>query len=428
MRAAEAQRHAEALGAAQGDVGTELAGRGQQGQGQQVGGHRHQGVGGVEALHQCAVVEDVAVGGRVLQQGAEVGTGVGDLALVADHYLDPQGLGTGDQYVEGLRVAMLGGEEGIAALVLRQALAEGHGFGGGGAFVEHRGVGHRQAAEIADQGLEVQQGFEAALGDFRLVGGVGGVPGRVFQQVAQDRAGRVAGVVALADMALEQLVLAGDGLDRGEGFSLALADRQVEHAGALDAVGDDAGGQGFDVIEAEQGEHGPGVGLARADMAGDEFVAGAEDGGFDAHGLSSAVGFQQVFVAGLVEEAVEDTGVGQLHAEEPALAQGLFVDQFGAVHQLLVDFHHLAVQRHHDVAGGLHRLQYGDFRALGVALEFRKLHEDHIAQRVLRVLGNADGDATVCFKAQPFVVGGETQYAHLCSSTRMTRLFLLPGA
>ncbi|MNE03541.1 hypothetical protein D3C80_960470 [compost metagenome] len=283
VRAAEAQRHAEALGAAQGDVGTELAGRGQQGQGQQVGGHRHQGVGGVEALHQCAVVEDVAVGGRVLQQGAEVGTGVGDLALVADHYLDPQGLGTGDQHVEGLRVAVDGREEG-RRLVLRQALAEGHGFGGGGGLVEQGGVGDLHAGQVADQGLEVQQGFQAALGDFRLVGGVGGVPGRVFQQVAQDRAGGVAGVVALADVALEQLVLRGDGLDRGEGFSLALAGREVEHTGALDALGDDAGHQPVQGVMAGQGQHGGDVGLARADMAGDELVVRTQGNLCSGHG------------------------------------------------------------------------------------------------------------------------------------------------
>jgi hypothetical protein len=68
VRATEAQRHAEALGAADGHVGAELARRGQQGQGQQVGGHGHQGVG--SAGH-GAVVEHVTVAGRVLQQGAE---------------------------------------------------------------------------------------------------------------------------------------------------------------------------------------------------------------------------------------------------------------------------------------------------------------------------------------------------------------------
>ena len=57
-------------------------------------------------------------------------------------------------------------------------------------------------------GLEVHQRFHAALRNLSLVGGVGGVPSRVFQDVAQDDAGRVRAVVALADKALELPVFA----------------------------------------------------------------------------------------------------------------------------------------------------------------------------------------------------------------------------
>lgn len=111
----------------------------------------------MKALYQFAVVEHFTVAGRVLQQGTEEGADIVQLALVADHDLDAQRLGTGAQHVEGLRVAMYGDEEGMAGLVLRQALAEGHGLGGGSRFVEQGGVGDRQAGQVADQGLEVQQ-------------------------------------------------------------------------------------------------------------------------------------------------------------------------------------------------------------------------------------------------------------------------------
>ena len=230
----------------------------------------------METLDHCAVVEHFAVAGRVLQQGAEEGTDIAQFTLVADHDLDAQWLGTGAQHVEGLRVAVHGGEEGVAGLVFRQALAEGHGFGSGGGFVEQGCVGDRQAGEVADQGLEVQQRFQAALGNFWLVRGVGGVPGWVFQQVAQDRGRGVGVVVALADVALEQFVLAGDGFQRCEGIGLALAVFRAEHAGALDAVGDDCGAHGVQRVEAQGGEHGLLVGGARADVTGDEFVGGAE--------------------------------------------------------------------------------------------------------------------------------------------------------
>ena len=241
VRATKAQWYAKALCAANGDVGTEFARRRQQGQGHQVGGHGDQCVGGVEAFGQFAVVEHVAVAGRVLQQGAEERADIGQFALIAHHHIDTQWLGTGAQHVEGLWVAVHRREERVAAFVLAQALAEGHGFCGGGGFVEQGGVGDRQAGEVADQGLEVQQGFQAALGNLRLVRRVGGVPGRVFQQVAQDRRRRVAVVVALADVGLEQLVLAGNGLDLGQGLGFAQAVFQAEYAGALDAFRDHAG-------------------------------------------------------------------------------------------------------------------------------------------------------------------------------------------
>ncbi|CAI8728808.1 putative metal-dependent RNase [Pseudomonas sp. IT-P218] len=415
VRATEAQRHAEALRAADGHIGAEFARRGQQGQGQQVGGHGHQGVGGVQALGQFAVVEHVTVARRVLQQGAEERRHVRQFALVANDYVDAQRLGTGAQHVEGLRVAMHGGEELVAALVLAQALAEGHGFGGGGGFIQQRGVGDRQAGEVADQGLEVQQGFEAALGNFRLVRGVGGVPGRVFQEVAQDRRRRVGAVVTLADEGLEQLVLAGDAFDHRQGIGFAQAVFQAEHAGALDAVGDDAGAQGFEGIETEGVEHGLLVTGAGADVAGDEFVMGVEA---DGHGVSSRVGLvlDQALVGSLVQQLAYSVSVSGLEAEEPALAQRIFVDQLRGAVQFRIHFQHLAVQRHADAAGGFHRFQHRHFGTGIKAAQFGHLNEHHIPQGLLGKRRDANGDSAVSFGAQPFVIDGKTQFAHINSS------------
>jgi hypothetical protein len=75
----------------------------------------------------------------------------------------------------------------------------GHGFGGGGGFVEQRGVGEFEAGQVDHHLLVVEQRFQAALGDFGLIGRVGGVPARVFQHVAQDDLGRQGVVVAHAD-------------------------------------------------------------------------------------------------------------------------------------------------------------------------------------------------------------------------------------
>ena len=66
------------------------------------------------------------------------------------------------------------------------ATAHVHGLGRGGRLVEQRGVGDRQAGQVGDHGLEVEQRLEPALGDLRLVGRVLGVPARVLQDVALD--------------------------------------------------------------------------------------------------------------------------------------------------------------------------------------------------------------------------------------------------
>ncbi len=106
--------------------------------------------------------------------------------MVADDDLDAQGSGAGADDVDGLGMAGLGDEDGAAVVLAFEAVAHGHGFGGGGAFVEQRGVGDVQAGEVGDHGLEIEQGFEAALGDFGLVRGVLGVPAGVFEDVALD--------------------------------------------------------------------------------------------------------------------------------------------------------------------------------------------------------------------------------------------------
>ena len=71
MGAAEAHGDAEALGGADGDVGAEFAGAGEEGEGERVGGHDGDGSGGVEGGDGAAVVEDLAVGAGVLEDGSE---------------------------------------------------------------------------------------------------------------------------------------------------------------------------------------------------------------------------------------------------------------------------------------------------------------------------------------------------------------------
>ena len=106
------------------------------------------------------------------------------------------------------------------------AVAHRHGFGGGGGFVEQGGVGDVQAGQVDDHGLEIQQGFEAALGDFGLVRRVLGVPAGIFEDVALDDRRGDAVVIAHADERAKNLVLRCDFFERGEHFVFAFGCRQ----------------------------------------------------------------------------------------------------------------------------------------------------------------------------------------------------------
>ena len=94
------------------------------------------------------------------------------VSCVADDDLDLQWLGAGLDHGDRLRMAACGDEERVLARLAAHGVGQRHGFGGGGALVEQRGVGNVQAGEVADHRLEVDEGFETALGDFGLVRGV----------------------------------------------------------------------------------------------------------------------------------------------------------------------------------------------------------------------------------------------------------------
>ncbi|MNN82750.1 hypothetical protein D3C81_1997160 [compost metagenome] len=77
-------------------------------------------------------------------------------------------------------------EEAVSVFQLADALSHRHRFSSGGRFVKQRSGGNIQPGQIQRHLLEVQQRLQAALGDFRLIRRIGGVPAWVFQHVAQD--------------------------------------------------------------------------------------------------------------------------------------------------------------------------------------------------------------------------------------------------
>ncbi len=124
---------------------------------------------------------------------------------IADHEGPAKGLGTGAHHRERLGMHLLVDEERLR-LHLRVALGQCHRFRRGGRFIEQRGVGDVEPGEVADHGLEVEQRFQPALADLRLIGRVGRVPGRVLQDVALDHRRQDRPRIALPDQRGEDLV------------------------------------------------------------------------------------------------------------------------------------------------------------------------------------------------------------------------------
>ncbi|MCY1417733.1 hypothetical protein D9M71_332740 [compost metagenome] len=207
MRTAIAHRHAKALGRTQYHVGALLTRWGQHQQAEQVGGYASQGVLVMQLRDQRPQVADLAVGVGVLQQSPEYLV-IAEVIHSIDDQFEAESFGAGLQHREGLWMAMLIGKEHVA-FRLGHAFGQGHGFSGCSSFIEQGGVSQVQAGEVDNHLLEIQQGFQAALGNFRLIRRVGGVPTRVFQDVAQDDVRRDGSVIAHADQAGPHLVLLG---------------------------------------------------------------------------------------------------------------------------------------------------------------------------------------------------------------------------
>ena len=207
----------------------------------------------------------------VLEQDAERPGEVGVGGDGGDAQVDSEWLGAGAQHVEGLRQAVGVGEEDVPGLPGRGAPGQGHRLGGGAGLIQQGGVGDRQAGEVGHHRLEVEQRLQAALGDLRLIGGVGGVPGRAFQDVAADHGGRDRVVEAQADhrgahgVARGEAVQLGDGLGLGQRLGQGGQGRGRRAAGRQGRLH-----QRVEGAVAERGEHRPLLVGRGADVAGSE--------------------------------------------------------------------------------------------------------------------------------------------------------------
>ncbi|CSE53245.1 Uncharacterised protein [Shigella sonnei] len=105
---------------------------------------------------------------------------------VIDNHFKTKGFGTSTDHIQRLRMHIGSHEEAVGIFQFADAFRHRHCFGGSGGLVQKRSRGHIQSSQIQRYLLEVEQCFKAALGDFRLIRSVRGIPARIFQHVTQD--------------------------------------------------------------------------------------------------------------------------------------------------------------------------------------------------------------------------------------------------
>eukprot|EP00960_Hanusia_phi_P006567 187797-Hanusia_phi.AAC.3 len=203
-------------------------------------------------LDYAVVVADSSIRGRIREEDShQRRIHLGSLNVANDNF-DIHRLGTSLTNGDSLGVAEVGDEH-LLPLRLADGLAHGHGLSRSSSLVlleqshherrvsasyKKRRLPDIHGSDVSDHGLVVDQRLHAALGDLRLVRGVGGVPTRVLDDVPEDgrRSDRV--VVAHSDVRLVQLVLRDhvEQLEAGIRLGHGLAD--LEGGAVADGAGD----------------------------------------------------------------------------------------------------------------------------------------------------------------------------------------------
>ena len=270
MRSAEPDRHAEALRRADDDISAPFARRGEQRQREQIGGHDEMAATRLDGGSERAIIADIAVGARVLQQHAER-VDRGRFIRRSDHHVDAERRRTRPQNVDRLREYIVGPET-ARARGDADPPHQGHCLGRGGRFIEHRGIGDCHARQIGDHRLKVEERLEPSLRDLGLVGRVRGVPRRILKHVTRDHRRSVRSVVALADERLHDAIPRRDGTKAPECFRFGHRLRQRERRPLANRRRDECVDQCTARVESQRTQHRGLIVGARADVAPDERI------------------------------------------------------------------------------------------------------------------------------------------------------------
>ena len=230
MRTAVSERDAEALRVAVHNICAHLTRRNDQRERQEVRSHRHERARLVGPCDQRSQVEQLSTRIGVLNDRAEHRHVEHHPIDGHDAEIDSQRLGSRTQDIDRLRKAAVAGVADIRvdALFLAgvRAVHQRHRFGGGRRLIQQRGARHFHPRQIRHHRLEVQERFQAALCDLRLIGRVWRVPTRVLHHHPKNHARRERVVVAEADVGLEDAVAMGEMAETMEVLMLAFSRRK----------------------------------------------------------------------------------------------------------------------------------------------------------------------------------------------------------
>ncbi len=261
-------RHAKALGGTQHHIGAQLARGFEQQQREQIGADASQSFLGLYGGNQSAQIFHLTCGGGVLEQGTKH-LFAHRIARGADRHVETEVNRALLDHVDHLRVHVIGHEEEVG-FGLGHPFGQRHRLGGGGRFIQQGGACQIHAGQIQRQLLEVEQGFETALCQLGLIGGVGGIPTRIFQHVAQNDMGHMGIVITHADVALGNLVLSGIALELGERLHFGHAGTDAERARQANGGRHGLGNQIVQAFGPNGRQQLAQLFLTRADMAADK--------------------------------------------------------------------------------------------------------------------------------------------------------------
>ncbi len=256
VRTAKTERHAEALAVPHTDVRAELSRRAQQGEREQIRRHHEQRARLMHGGGQRREVTDHAECVGVLHEHGGQAFFAIRLPGGEVHHLDTdaQRAHARAHHGDAVRVALIRDDHAVRARDLGHREAER--LGAGGALIEQGGIGHVQPGEVGDHGLEVQQRLQPALADLGLVGGVGGVPAGIFQDVPLDDRRREGVVVAEADEAAHHFVPAHHLAQTAQGGLLIQRLGQVQNIALADGLGHHLVNQCVERVHAQTLQHG----------------------------------------------------------------------------------------------------------------------------------------------------------------------------